>query len=534
MSYIIKCEINGIQEFIFNIKSKGAAKALKARSFLVDALCLLAEENFASSFTNCKKIFTGGGNVYLEIDEANWDAEKFETLKNKISEQLIPYQILFSGTYEKLSDENNFGKFIQSLNEKLNREKLQFGKHSYDLFEPRQVIYKDLKVYREFSKSYSENISYTINDENTTQQHIIGEDFMRLQNKILKLNKGGVRTLIPLPLWNHSLIQVHKEYINKQKEEHKEDKDFNVPEAGDIISFEDLAYFSKQRTGTDNIGVLKLDIDNLGKLFQALKARKPNQKLSERLRTFFTNNIIALLNKEIKTSKDNIRFSENIYTVYAGGDDCFFIGAWDAITEFAILLKKDFEIFEQSLRKDIPSIEKSITLSAAVIIVDAHFPVVRFAELAEDALKTIKNIREQDGEKLKNRISFMGRHFSWDEFAELVAVKNTLNEMIDKDGIAKAFLQRIIHSFENSDTLYWQQCTPAKPFDPAILWRFHYSFRDIRHNDTFKKKYYDTFFSQSNGYYKKYVWSHFSPGKELSQIMPVAARWAELLNRNKN
>jgi hypothetical protein len=107
-------------------------------------------------------------------------------------------------------------------------------------------------------------------------------------------------------------------------------------------------------------------------------------------------------------------------------------------------------------------------------------------------------------------------------------------KMITDEKESKAFLHRIINSFENSDTVYWHTCKPAKPFNPAILWRFLYSFRDVQNKDYFMKKDYNTlFFSRTEGYYKKYVWQQFSPGKELSQVMPVAARWTELLTRIK-
>ena len=110
-----------------------------------------------------------------------------------------------------------------------------------------------------------------------------------------------------------------------------------------------------------------------------------------------------------------------------------------------------------------------------------------------------------------------------------------MHKMISKEKESKAFLQRIINSFENKDTIYWHSCDPAKPFNPAILWRFLYSFRDVIKKSYFiERRYNEIFFSRTDGYYKKYVWQQFSPGKELSQVMPVAARWTELLNRKQN
>ena len=533
MTYLIKSELNGIQDFIFNIKNKGAAKALKARSFMLDAVCHLIEEIYCCAFKDSIKIFTGGGNVYLEIKEKEWDEAKFRKLSKEIQKQLIPFHVSFCITYEIYHDKKNFGQFIKALNEKLNREKLRFGNNDNSIFETWSDKNKNQQVFINFSKTYSENTSYRISEFNGEQGKIIVENEIRLLDKKLALNKNENTLLIPLPLWNDTLLKKYSDLIDKLRDE--SDKDYTEPKDKNIIGFEYLAGFAKARTGTDNIGVLKLDVDNLGKLFQQLDDRKNNEKLSKAIKEFFSIGIISLLNEKL----DSEIFKENIYTVYAGGDDCFFIGAWDAVIEFAIRLQKRFSEFEIKLRKDLPVFKNPVTLSGAIIIVDPHFPVVRFAEIAEDDLKAAKGKKREgkadaSGEAMKNNISFMGHVFTWEEFYELVAVKNTMNEMITKWGESKAFLQRIIHSFENNDTIYWHKCKPAKPFNPAILWRFLYSFRDLRHKDYFSKNYYDIFFSETRGYYHKYVWKQFSPGKELSQVMPVAARWTELLTRNKN
>ena len=132
---------------------------------------------------------------------------------------------------------------------------------------------------------------------------------------------------------------------------------------------------------------------------------------------------------------------------------------------------------------------------------------------------------------MKNNISFMGHIFSWEEYNEIIAVKDQMLSMIEEYGEAAAFLQRIIYSFENIDNLKWHSCNPPKPFNPAIIWRFLYSFRDIRHKDYFNAFFYNSFFSETGGYHKKYVLNNFQPERNLSQVLPVAARWTEFLTR---
>lgn len=568
MPYIIKAEINGIQEFIFNIKSKGAAKALKARSFLIDAICNLMEDIYTDAFPGSKKIFTGGGNVYIEVTDSEWDEERFQKITADVANDLIPYNLISSAVSLPYKELINYGKLIKDVNSALNKRKLQFGNNLPRIFEAEFDNLKEQKVYTDFSTTYAGCSTYNIHECTDKNKKLITDKYITVCNKQLSLLKGVPQKekenrLLPLPIWNDNLLEKYKEYIKEKEKNSEEDEKASL---GNIISFEYLAGFAQQRTGTDNIGILKLDIDNLGKLFQGLSDREKSMKLSGSIKDFFLKGIIELLNekfgtyirlsdkkdeeqkglvegkeKKIMFYKCNIVFDnsykDNIYTVYAGGDDCFIIGAWDAIPEFAIALNNKFKTFEEKLRKDfLPEIKNPITLSASIILVDSHYPVVRFAEIAEGDLREAKkairrNLIDAASMSMKNNISFMGHVFSWDEFNEVVKVKNTFVEMIMKHGAPKAFVQRIIHSFESSDNLYWHKCKPSKPFNPAILWRFLYSFRDVKHEDYFIANYEAVFFSPANGYYKKYVIEYFDEGKKMSQVLPVAARWTELLCR---
>ncbi|SFP83226.1 type III-A CRISPR-associated protein Cas10/Csm1 [Parafilimonas terrae] len=543
MSYIIKAEINGIQDFIFNIQSKGAAKALKARSFTIEACCYLIEKIFEESFPKGNKIFTGGGNVYFETGIENINEEEFRKAYSEktslIIKALLPYQLTASFSYSFFDNRQAFGIFIKSLNEKLNSNKLRFGVNDINVFLPNAGLHKNQSDFMSLTSTYARNNSFEIRQDNNDNRKLVTGEGVALLNQKIIFNNRPSGFLIPLPTWNSDLLFNYQDVITEIKLQDDEDE-YAAPKKDNIISFEYLAAFAKKRTGTDNLGILKLDIDNLGKLFQKLNQKEQNAFLSKKMQFFFREAIIKLLDSTVTINNEKYRLKDNIYTVYAGGDDCFFIGAWDAIIEFAIKLQKEFSKFETEIRKKINVFTKPITLSAAIILVDSHFPVVRFAEIVEDDLKTAKATKANEqfdasGEQMKNNISFMGHVFSWEEFYELIEVKDTMNEMINEYNESNAFLHRIINSFEGSDKIYWQKCKESKPFNPSVLWRFIYSFRDIRHKPYFNTSgLHDKFFSEKNGYYRRYIWEHFSPGKEISQVMPVAARWTELLNRNKN
>ena len=70
--YLLKGDLSGIQDFIFNVSSKKAAKSLKSRSFYVQIVGDLALKFIESDITDlddfsCEVLYNGGGNFYLNI-----------------------------------------------------------------------------------------------------------------------------------------------------------------------------------------------------------------------------------------------------------------------------------------------------------------------------------------------------------------------------------------------------------------------------------------------------------------------------------
>ncbi len=65
---IIKGDLSGIQEFIFNIPSKGAARMLKARSFFVQVIVELAVEKIKLFCQNkdFEVINKSGGSFFIK------------------------------------------------------------------------------------------------------------------------------------------------------------------------------------------------------------------------------------------------------------------------------------------------------------------------------------------------------------------------------------------------------------------------------------------------------------------------------------
>jgi len=447
----------------------------------------------------------------------------------------------------------------------MNHEKLTKYQHLKDLFDvfektdhKSQINFSNLAG--TLSRSNSFNLSKT--SIQPIFPELITNDSISLFGNLLTLHVGeqGEQIFPNIPIWNRQLLDRYRHIIEKNRA--NTDNEISDPRPNTIVDFGYLADFAEDRTGTSKLGLLKLDIDNLGSLFQGIENKEENIFLSKQIEYFFKEELTKLLNgnftyvervsnvlktekywennrnKEIKyyqTTLKNEIFRANIYVIFSGGDDCFLIGSWDAIIEFTIVLKKRFDKFEQNvIRKTLNKLKEPITFSAAILLVDHHFPVAKMADVAEERLHIAKmtNIisgkTDASGKPLKNKISFMENVFTWDEFYELSDMNLRMQEMIIKFGENKGFVQRIISTFK-TDSTYWKK--HKKPFDPAILWRFPYQFRDIVDKNYFQKYFYKYFFNESYGIYKTELKDAFIDNRS-SQKLPLAARWTEFLTRN--
>lgn len=185
-----------------------------------------------------------------------------------------------------------------------------------------------------------------------------------------------------------------------------------VPQAkdGGIATFDELAEKSK---GIKRWGALRMDVDNLGKLFreglgkQATLSRVAS--LSYRLRLFFE----GWLPKIGKEDEKKEEFKNRLYIQYAGGDDVFVVGSWDALPRFAEAIRADFAKYVCK--------NSRITLSAGISLHEESFPLYQAAREAGEALEVgAKGYRRAPGlangrPAEKDAISFLGRPLGWEE-----------------------------------------------------------------------------------------------------------------------
>ena len=228
----------------------------------------------------------------------------------------------------------------------------------------------------------------------------------------------------------------------------KQDEESETIEVGRIISLNHLAALalnlSKQDStdtslyGLKALGVLKADVDNLGKLLRdglprELQTMSRLATLSRQLHYFFAVYLPYLLELE-----PNYR---NIYIVFAGGDDLFLIGPWNKILALSLKLREEFQRYV--------AYNPKVHFSAGISVHKAHSPINKFAESSEEALKDAKAAKDLDKSGELSYISVYDEVFNWDEVSELAKVSEELEDCLEgKKIISTGFLYRLNYFLE--------------------------------------------------------------------------------------
>lgn len=172
--------------------------------------------------------------------------------------------------------------------------------------------------------------------------------------------------------------------------------------------------------GFHRLGVLRMDVDDLGRIFKDGFGRKgdPNNRATLARLATLSFQMSLFFEGWVKRLCEEDPFAGLIYAVYAGGDDIFLIGPWDKMPALALRIREQFEKYTAG--------HPDLHLSGGLAFIGGKYPVYQAAEDAGDALQAAKNLPG------KNAFYFVGRAWRWPVFAEIDARKERLVQLTDK------------------------------------------------------------------------------------------------------
>jgi len=597
---LILADITGIQSYIYNIGHKGAAKALKGRSFLLqqtldNVAYYVLDKKLKLPITNL--IYSSGGKFYIFAPNTKSVNETLDEVKKELEKRfldeyngalgLVIASLELTGRdleYVKTGKKHPISEKWDELNSLVEREKKRKLSLNWDysLFEPagidgeiekcaftgKPLIKKELienkktnpqvvKLHPDseikfIKHSYGGNVFYQIPDSSdfiSEEQFISqkigselksGFDFMVFEDQlvsysILKLNsfsfKKGYEYENIFNSSNPRMFLINSLDINKLKG--KANKGFKFL-GGDWRFGDTYEELTQKGEGIERLGVLRLDVDNLGKIFkdgfEANATFGRIVQLSSMLDFFFSHYINKLkefswdpksgLSDNYKKFKFKIR--DLIEIVYSGGDDVFIVGHWSVLPDIALWINDEFRKFT--------AFNENFTISAGITLFDDKYPIYKAAmEAGEFESKTKSRKREnRDQSKTnKNGICFLDENtpVSWNDFKRLRSFVGDFYEWVsiglgnEHKKLSKGFINRLY-------SIYYEY--KQGKFNNWSKWRWRASYSLTR-----LAKQYDTFSSKILDFASE-LFTSDKTEQELVRLLYILANWTDLLTRKKN
>lgn len=518
---LISGDISGIQDFIYTIPSKGALKTLRGRSLYIDLLL----EEFIDEYleqiglSRANVLYSGGGHFYIlapNIEDTKKSIDKLQAKMNRwLMENIGINLYLAIGTAEcsanNLMKSEAQGNLFAIVNKKLKDDKTiryskdeDFLEHIFNVEKEKDTAKKECNICHNLvDKLWKYNSDEEIACEFCLNLYKLGQDILT-QDLVFVISEekidGGIKifgkdkdlymyavNIEDIDMFKGKILRIYSK--NNLLENDLAIRlylaDYSAKNENDeVMTFDDLAKSScKTDKGIKRLGVLRLDIDDLGIAFSSGFV-SDKDKIEDNLR-YATLSRYADLSKDISMFfkvainkicagdlTGGVDFEEKAFNIfgiakspkrkvniiYAGGDDLFLVGAWDEVLEVAIDINRAFKQFTNG----------KLTLSAGMAMFSPTYPISKMAEIAGLLVQMSKSKKD------KNSIALFGmetnlkangqlecKHiYTWADF-EMKVCKEKMNYLLarlsfdgdkfNKLSVGKSLIYRLMDLIQLAD-----------------------------------------------------------------------------------
>lgn len=515
-------DISGIQKFIYSIGSTNAAKSLRGRSFylqlLSEAVLQYTLRELGLPGTNV--IYAGGGHFYLLAPLSS--EEYIDELRRKVTEKLInahgiqlylalesveiPYSGFRKGVFPKY-----WGALHQKLSYRKYKRYTELENNYYQtLFVPQShggnkeatcnVCGREDQscIKREDTEQTEYNICSLCSSFDTELGAVIpftkAVSFTVTKPDELTGDKTAMAILrsfgVGVQLHQHSVEGIHErggsriilwELDDLNRNELPETsvpmivrKHYTVTQVPSM-DFNHLLSYSE---GIHRLGVLRMDVDNLGQIFQkgfqqdgqSTATLSRLATLSMQLSLFFEGWMKRLIESKDFQDKDG---KPLIYSVYSGGDDLFLIGPWHLMPVLAYQIVHEFSQYTGE--------NSTFHLSGGMSFIRGKYPV---HAAAADAGRLEAVAKDAFGNQ-KNAFAFLGGVWQWPHFITIMEKKEILTGLVgtenQKEGkLAPASLLQLLVDLDHKQLQVQKKHRGKKPIWGPWMWMGDYHLKRMQ------------------------------------------------------
>ncbi|MEA3374637.1 MAG: type III-A CRISPR-associated protein Cas10/Csm1 [Chloroflexota bacterium] len=226
-----------------------------------------------------------------------------------------------------------------------------------------------------------------------------------------------------------------------------------------VATFEDLQDAS---SGIRRLGVLRMDVDDLGDLFRWGMAGQGTlsrvASLSFAISLFFEG-WVGQRCREI-----NAQGPDKVYAIYSGGDDLFVVGAWHALPRLADTLRRDLTRFAAG--------NPAFHISGGLTLHGGKYPLYQAASDAADALEAAKDYERpgEDGHH-KDAFRWLGVTIPWEDFDDVRREQEALVHLIEDLDVDRSLLRVLLQLYARAARAAHQR---GKAYWGPWMWRGAY------------------------------------------------------------
>lgn len=532
--YLVGSDLSGIQSFIYSVASKGALKGLRGRSVYLSALVEIVAESLLQELglNPTNMIYCGGGHAYFLAPKSDNSISILQAKQNAVNQVLNDAhkgKLALAVAWQPMRFVDFFSSayvdVYQRLGAKLAREK---RRKAYQFFADDTSL---KNILGPFDAKGDEKACTVCGDSASGTTRGVGDEnfrcslcqsFERLSKDVAIAKYLAIRLIKPTPQKQGysgcadilqdvgGSYEFHAEttttgsvfLLNRTDFLEKDHRYLGFRFMGkhtpltENEQLEDLESLADKARGLKKWGVLRADVDDLGKTMRKGVADANNtitrlSVLSHLIGLFFC--------AQPQLHIQNDPYREGISLVYAGGDDLFVIGAWSLLPGLAEAIQKEFNAFTSG----------AMDLSAGIFLSPSKgYPVYQAAALAGKAESYAKN----EG---KRRLCFFDAPIPWRNLKTITDIKDSLVALLKEKNCPRSLLSMLYAGYED------QQLAKDGKASRFRVWRLFYALGRLmqRYQDLIPEI--------------KKLESQIIQNLWMPKHCNVGIRWAEYLTRGK-
>lgn len=290
---------------------------------------------------------------------------------------------------------------------------------------------------------------------------------------------------------------------------------------GNIYNGETFDKFCGEKSDDSlrRLGILRMDVDNLGHIFQS--GMQPNHTSLARY-TALSRSFDYFFSGYLNTIRQELA-DDTSFIIYSGGDDLFIVAEWSDAIRLAKQIHTDFKEFACG--------NPAFSVSGGIAILPPKFPIMRGAKESDDEERNTKTHVAQGVSK--NSISFMDTPLNWEkEFPVVEKLKNEIVRLSTGDNstnqLPKSFIGKILQHASNA------KITNHKITNLKTYWLVAYDMGRMaeRYKDSELKKLINRCKTEICGNATTLNGESIASDYHALELWAFAARWAELEMRN--